>query len=431
MSTLAPLPFTALTDPTALVVEDMYKKMAEGWPFLNQVTEDTFHRRRVPTPQRADLARLLTAMVRLRRAVEFALGPDVLPRPRLLASAVLAGLAPPDAMELLEPAHRDALASWEARAADIEDPVERLGVRHSLPDWIAALMLGQLGNDRAVTLAQAFNRPPPLTVRANRLQVTVEELAEKLAAEGIESRRASHAPDGLILLGHAPVFQTKAFKDGLLEMQDQASQLVCQMVAPPPGSMVVDACAGAGGKTLGLAALLGNKGQVMALDTHAGRLRSLKLRARRAGVHNVQSHQLTADGPSPVRPPGAARVLVDAPCTGLGALRRNPEARWRLQAPDITRLSGAQLEILQRAAPWVMAGGRLIYAVCSFARAEAEDVRDAFLAANTGWTPVAPREITGKAVVEGLETQDGTALRTWPDLHDMDGFFAVVLRRRA
>jgi 16S rRNA (cytosine967-C5)-methyltransferase len=226
------------------------------------------------------------------------------------------------------------------------------------------------------------------------------------------------------------------FSDGALEVQDEASQLVAEIVAPPPGGVVVDACAGAGGKTLAIGAALQNRGRIFALDRHTGRLAELRRRARRAGVHTIQALAVELGGDESgdshlTRVRGAAhRVLVDAPCSGLGAIRRNPEARWRLTPESFERLPGEQLRILAAAAPFVAPGGRLIYAVCTFLKSECEAIIDEFVSSNEQFSPVAVREVLGRVRATPITDERGIALRTWDHENTMDGFFAAVLRRK-
>jgi 16S rRNA (cytosine967-C5)-methyltransferase len=222
-------------------------------------------------------------------------------------------------------------------------------------------------------------------------------------------------------------------------MQDEASQLVAELVAPPPRSRVVDSCAGAGGKALALAGLLEGKGSVVALDSSEGKLEELRRRARRAGASNVRAIavDLLEPGHALDGLEGAAsRVLVDAPCSGLGAVRRNPETRWRLQPGDLPRLVVVQADLMRAAARLVAPEGRLVYATCSFLPAEGERAVERFLADCHGWRLVTVRDVMGRARTDGVATPDGRYLRTWrfdgtPDGGDegMDGFFAAVLRR--
>jgi 16S rRNA (cytosine967-C5)-methyltransferase len=301
---------------------------------------------------------------------------------------------------------------------DIDDPVERLGVTESYPDWMVRLFVDELGLDEAGRLCAAMNRRAPLSARANRLKNTREELAARLLEEGVPSRPSPLAPDGLLLETHVNAYGLEAFREGRFELQDAASQIVAELVAVPPKGSVLDACAGAGGKTLALGALLGNKGRISAGDISDKKLVELRKRARRAGLTNVS-----------IRPPTGTfdRVLVDAPCSGLGVLRRNPEARWRLQPKDLQELPGKQRQILEQFLPRV--GGRIIYATCTVARAENDAVFDAFLAAHPELEAVPAKEILGSE--RAAQIGDGFRLRMLPHVHDTDGFFAAVARRRS
>jgi 16S rRNA (cytosine967-C5)-methyltransferase len=213
---------------------------------------------------------------------------------------------------------------------------------------------------------------------------------------------------------------------------DEGSQLVAEVTAPPPRGRVLDACAGAGGNTLALAARLGGRGRVLALDVDARRPAELRRRARRAGASNVTTRRIR-DGRLPPEvdsaggPRGFDRVLVDAPCSGLGTLRRNPEARWRLSERELDAFPARQLELLATHAPRVAPGGRLIYATCSVLPSENDAVVEAFLGEHTDFAPVALKELLGRTRAETLG--DGTWLRLLPQVHGTDGFTAAVLRR--
>jgi 16S rRNA (cytosine967-C5)-methyltransferase len=265
-------------------------------------------------------------------------------------------------------------------------------------------------------------------VRANRLRGGRAELAERLAAIGVPSQPTRLAPDGLVLGTRRNVYELAPFREGWMELQDEGSQLVAELVAPPPRSLVVDACAGAGGKTLALGALLGNRGRLVALDVSANKIAELRRRARRAGLTNVSALSLRDGEPPPGRASGAARVLVDAPCSGLGVLRRNPETKWRLQPGDLDELRARQRAILESYAPLCAPGGRLVYATCSLLPEENEGQVAAFLDGHPEFEPVTTREILGRE--RALAIGDGTVLRLLPHVHDTDGFFAAVVRRR-
>jgi len=274
-----------------------------------------------------------------------------------------------------------------------------------------------------------------MDLRANRGKVNREQAAAALAGAGIETAPTALSPLGLrVADGRAPVSATKAFKEGLVEVQDEGSQLIALMVGAKPGTRVCDFCAGAGGKTLALAAQMENKGQLLAFDVLKGRLDRAQTRIRRAGFHNIE-RKLLKDHRDPWlkrRKGKFERVLVDAPCSGVGAWRRNPDARWRIGLEEIERLSALQGEILESAQRLVEPGGRLIYATCSLLPEENEAQVSAFLAAHTDFHLLRPAEVWREAV--GGETpfpggEDDLTLTLTPARHGTDGFFMAVMER--
>jgi 16S rRNA (cytosine967-C5)-methyltransferase len=332
----------------------------------------------------------------------------------------------------------------EVIARAIADPVARLGVMLSYPDWMVERVLAAFGAESGAALLGAMNRRGPLMVRANRMRGDREQLAARLLELGIASSPARLAPDGLALHTHVNVYSLAPFRDGSMEVQDEGSQLVAEVVAPPPRGVVIDACAGAGGKTLALGATLAGQGRVIALDVVQHRLEELRQRVRRAGLTNVEVHLVPAEGPpegllrGSVRRPkkeaggrweGADRVLVDAPCSGLGVVRRNPETKWRLSPRDVAELCAKQARILSSYAPLVRVGGRMIYATCSVLPEENDAVVDAFLRAHGNFEAVPVKEILGRE--RALTMGDGERVRLVPHVHDTDGFFAAVMRRRS
>jgi 16S rRNA (cytosine967-C5)-methyltransferase len=325
------------------------------------------------------------------------------------------------------------------------DPMDALAAETSLPRWLAALWAGQLGAPETRSLAAALNQRAPLTVRCNALKGTREEIESALIAEGAKVQRTPWAAHGLSFVSRTNVFALKSFKAGLFEVQDEGSQLIAEAVGALPGQVVIDACAGAGGKTLALAAAMNNQGKLVACDRDGRRLLELKQRARRAGVHNYEMRTVP-EGPSG-EPRladllGAAdAVLVDAPCSGLGALRRNPDARWRLDEDEVRSFPPRQRQILERYAPLVKPGGLLIYATCSINRGENEEVLAAFAGAHPELAPVAPAELLGAeramglaraGAGEGLPPLGARALdvQLAPERHGTDGFYIAGLRRR-
>jgi 16S rRNA (cytosine967-C5)-methyltransferase len=249
----------------------------------------------------------------------------------------------------------------------IDDPTVRFALTHSLPDWLAGRLLAEYGPADADAFARALNGRAPLTLRANLLRTTRDQLLAELAEHQPTATRWS--AEGVVLGARVNVFGLPGFKAGHFEVQDEASQLVAEIVMP--SGLVVDACAGAGGKTLAMGALMKNKGRLVAMDMARHKLDELVRRARRAGLSNHRTLPVPADGPLPPDPSlvgKADRVLVDAPCSGVGSMRRNPEARWRMSPEFVAALPDLQTRIALRALPLVKPGGRLVYAHLHHAR---------------------------------------------------------------
>jgi 16S rRNA (cytosine967-C5)-methyltransferase len=312
--------------------------------------------------------------------------------------------------------------------------LDREAVRLSFPTWLVERLSAELGGDEALALVAAMNDRAPLAVRANSVLASRDELCAALAEEGVAARPAALAETAVVLETRVNAFGLSAFRRGLFEVMDVGSQLVAELVAPPPGGRVLDACAGAGGKTLALAAALGGKGRVLALDKDGKKLEELRRRARRAGLSNVTARPVDVRGaaaalPAEARPGAWDRVLVDAPCSGLGTLRRNPEARWRLTPAAVKAFPARQLGLLVTYAPLVAIGGRLVYATCTVLADENEGVVQRFLAERDDFVRVPVKEVWGRSRSDALALPGDGSLRLYPHRHDTDGFFAVVLRR--
>ena len=325
------------------------------------------------------------------------------------------------------------LRAVEARVAAVDrlPRVERIAVRFSLPDWAAATLVAEAG-EAAEAVAEALDQAAPRIVRANTLLGPRDALAARLAAAGLENEPTPFASTGLRLEPFADVFHTDAFREHLFEVQDESSQLCVEAVAVPPGGFVLDACAGAGSKTLGLAAALKGRGRVLALDVHEGKVKDLRLRARRAGAHQVEARCTAETGwdeAAATFARRADRILLDVPCSGLGVFRRRPEMRWKIGPPELERLAGVQRDLLLRAGAALAPGARLVYATCTLRREENEDqvafVREAY----PDLELVRLAEIWGAERARPLTDPTGTFLKLRPDLHATDGFFVAVLRR--
>ena len=319
-----------------------------------------------------------------------------------------------------------ALRALEGHTLDHPDMPE--AVRLDVPDWLLPHLSARFGDDLATEMA-AMQGEAPLDLRVNLLKATRDQVRVALAAEGIESVPTPISPWGLRVAGRRPVTSGAAFAAGLVEIQDEGSQLVAALVGAAPEMRVADWCAGAGGKTLALAMTMDNRGHIAACDVSAPRLEGAVRRLRRAGVHNVERHLVEPGDKWAKRRAGSFdRVLVDAPCTGIGTWRRNPDARLRLRPEDLAELAAKQAIILAHAARLVRVGGRLVYATCSLLTDENEAQVDAFLAANAAFAPV---PLARAWNLPGPPPGPGPYLLLTPRTHDTDGFFAAVLERRA
>ncbi len=306
-------------------------------------------------------------------------------------------------------------------------------VKNSLPDWLAARLHALLPSSEVQAAADALLAPAPLDVRANTLKTDRTPLQQAFAAAGHDLQPTPLSPWGLRRLSRASLFRTDAFASGQFEVQDEGSQLIAPLLEPRRGERIVDYCAGAGGKTLHLSALLANTGTLYAFDTSQKRLDRLRERAARAGCDNIRIQTLGAghDGRIKRLYGKIDRVLVDAPCSGTGTLRRSPDAKWRLAEARIATLSHEARDILNQAARLVRPGGRLVYATCSLLPEENEDVITDFLAEHGDYTALNAAEIlTRRGIALPPRTPDeGPGLRLWPHRHGTDGFFAQVLQR--
>ena len=336
---------------------------------------------------------------------------------------------------------------------NLDHPDMPAPVRFEMPDWLYPRMLARFG-DALTAEMTALSAAAPLDLRVNLLKGTRAEAQAALAAEGWEAVPTPLSPWGLRIEGRRPVTGGPAFQSGLVEIQDEGSQVLAALTGVKPGMRVVDWCAGAGGKTLALAAMMGNKGQIVACDVSASRLEGAVRRLRRAGVTNVERHLVTTGDKWAKRRAGAFdRVLVDAPCTGTGTWRRNPDARSRLSEQDLLELTRKQSGILDTAQALVRPGGWLIYGTCSLLEEENEAQVSAFLTRHAGFALVPldrawPFEGTppgdmpsGDMPAGGTSSrgtpsgdappEEGAMLSLTPARHGTDGFFAAVLERRA
>jgi 16S rRNA (cytosine967-C5)-methyltransferase len=311
-----------------------------------------------------------------------------------------------------------------------DDPLAHLVHALSLPPWLAERWLVRFGPAEAAALAEGLNRVPPRTVRANRLRVSRDALLEEILTRHPEARACLMSPVGIVLGRRGDPGLDPSFREGRCTVQDEASQLVVELLDPQPGERVLDTCAAPGAKASAIAERVGREGYVLALDRHERRLGLLLRDARRLGLENIATEARDASQPLPPRLVGEGfhRVLVDAPCSGLGALRRNPDARWRVQPEDIPRLAELQRSILTRAASCLRPGGTLVYSTCTLLSEENEAVVEAVLHDVPGLRLVPRAELS--AALQPVASEAGW-VHCLPHRHDTDGFFAARLERSA
>ena len=256
--------------------------------------------------------------------------------------------------------------------------------RESVPDWIDEICAKELGEALWTKELAALNKQADVVLRVNTLNISREELIKALAKEEIIAEALPKHKDAIKLVERANVFKTEAFKNGYFEVQDASSQLVAAYLDVKPGMKVVDTCAGAGGKTLHLSALMENKGQIIAMDIYESKLRKLKVRAKRNKAHNIDLREINSTKVIKKLHNKADRVLIDAPCSGLGVLRRNPDSKWKLQPEFIDNIKAVQQEVLQNYSKMVKPGGKLVYATCSVLPSENQEQVDKFLTSESG-----------------------------------------------
>lgn len=315
--------------------------------------------------------------------------------------------------------------------ATLDDSRMPLPARLNFPAWLEPELQASLG-DALIPEMLAMQEQAPVDVRVNTLKTTREALIAQFEAAGFLPEPTPHSPVGIRLRQREALFASQMFKDGLFEMQDEGSQMVALISDASAGMRVIDFCAGAGGKTLALAAAMQNKGRILAWDTSPERLKDLPVRLRRAGVDNVEWKTITSESDSLIKRHKATadRVLVDAPCSGTGTWRRSPDLKWRTQPNDLQELLDIQMRILDSAARLVKMGGRLIYATCSMLKSENSQQVEKFLHRHSDFKVVCARKVWEKDTSQGL---GGTPSFLWlsPQEDGTDGFFAAVLERIA
>ena len=414
---------------TGFVFEHAVRALAQALPVgaaADRTLSDYFRSHpKLGSSDRGVIAETVYAVLRNRRSLAACAGAEF---PRELALAALVRIR---GFNLKQCAHFLRAGEPELVARIKAVTTEELpdAVRHDLPDWLWQRLLVERGAAGALELARALKAPAPLALRVNPLKSTRELVAAGLLADGIVAHPTRFSPHGLLVDGKPALQRHPMFLSGAFEVQDEGSQLLAELLAPRRGEMVADFCAGAGGKTLALGALMRSSGRLYAFDVSAARLAKFKARQARSGLSNVHPVRIESENDIRVkRLTGKLdRVLVDAPCSGLGTLRRNPELKWRQAPADVTRLAGKQLAILTAAGRLVKPGGRLVYAPCSVLAEENAAVMDAFRAANPRFVPIAAAAALATRGIDAATMTVDDALELLPNKHGTDGFYAVAM----
>ncbi|MGE5451382.1 MAG: RsmB/NOP family class I SAM-dependent RNA methyltransferase [Acidobacteriota bacterium] len=324
---------------------------------------------------------------------------------------------------------------WLERSQAIDRSTLPDKLRHNMPDWLANPLREQLGEDEFWALVESLSQSAPLDLRVNTFKAKREAVLDAFAAAKIEAKPTTYSPTGVRIDGKPALQKLEVFTSGQVEVQDEGSQLLALLTGAKRGEMVVDFCAGAGGKTLALGAMMRNTGRLYAFDTSGHRLDAIKPRLARSGLSNVYATQIAHERDERIKRLSGKidRVLVDAPCSGTGTLRRNPDIKWRQSPKAIAELNEKQAAILHGASRMVKPGGRLVYATCSLLKSENEVIAEQFSQAHPDFVQVNAKDKLEQAGVnqaESLVTEAGH-LRLWPHRHATDGFYAVAWEKKA
>jgi 16S rRNA (cytosine967-C5)-methyltransferase len=408
---------------------DLLRRVLELQQPADGVVSEFFRQHRALGPrERHTLAETTYAVLRRRLLLQHLAQSGSGPLERRLAILGWQGNA-----AFLRAALDDAEQQWLARVQAVDRATLPDKLRHNLPDWLADRLRAALGDTDFWPLVEGLNEPAPLDLRVNTLKARRDEVRATLQAAGVAAEPTPWSPWGLRVDGKPAINKLEPFVRGEVEVQDEGSQLLALAVDAKRGEMVVDFCAGAGGKTLALGAAMRNTGRLYAFDTSGHRLAALKPRLARSGLSNVYPAQIAGERDERVKRLAGKidRVLVDAPCTGLGTLRRNPDLKWRQKPQSLDELRARQQAILAGAARLVKAGGRLVYATCSLLRDENEDIARAFGEAHRDFEPLDMADVLARAHVErAAELVTEGNLRLWPHRHGTDAFFAAGWQRR-
>ncbi|HEX9392386.1 MAG TPA: RsmB/NOP family class I SAM-dependent RNA methyltransferase [Usitatibacteraceae bacterium] len=418
-SSITPALFNALVEALTIILP-LTSPADVGLKFFFREHPKLGHR------DRGVIAEAIYAVLRHRRTLEH-LVPDGKPRNlALLALMRVQGLSQRELAPLLRAGEDQWLAGIKAGTA----PVLPLAVEAELPDWVVTRLETQMSRDEIINLGRSMMNAAPLDLRVNAFKAKRDAVLARFAQEGIKCAATPFSPLGIRLESKISLAQHPAFVEGFIEVQDEGSQLLGLLLEARRGEMVVDFCAGAGGKSLLIAAAMASTGRVYAFDVSEKRLSNLGPRLKRSGLSNITPQRIVGENDARIKRLAGKvdRVLVDAPCTGLGTLRRNPDLKYRQHETGLAELNQKQAAILASAARLVKPGGRLVYATCSFLREENDMIVENFVAQHPEFAPIPASEVLArqKIAIEGMSPY----FRLTPQTHHTDGFFAAVLERR-
>ena len=375
---------------------------------------------------RAFIAEIVFSVLRHKRLLEQLIGD---PSPRRLVCAALIKLQGYSLGQLdafLPSADRDWTLGLKTAEIESLPPAVRL----SLPDWLYDRLVAETSRDDVLAFGRAMLNPAPLDLRVNTLLAEREQVLRDLRASGLDALPTRYSPVGIRIKGKPAINRHVLFQNGTIEVQDEGSQLLGYLVAPKRREMVVDFCAGAGGKTLLMGAMMQSQGRLYAFDVSEKRLKNLNPRLKRSGLSNVHPQLIASENDIKVKRLAGKidRVLVDAPCSGLGTLRRNPDLKWRQSPQSIDELAVKQEKILSASASLLKPGGRLVYATCSVLGQENQAVVEQFLADHSSFEKISAKH---ELAENHIALDSDEYLKLCPHLHDTDAFFAAIMQRRA
>lgn len=409
-------------------VTELYAEINVSSKPADRLMDQFFRERKyLGSKDRRFISETLYGMLRHKKRIEWAFSIIDDTRTNLLSCAAYLSMNHQYSIESIAEETGIPIEIVSAIEKKINSSIEDLAIRTSFQDWMIEEWRAYFGENELESLCAKLNTQAPMTIRVNTIKISREECQQKLYEEGIETDIAKYSPVALHLKRRTNMFQLQSFKEGLFEVQDEGSQILSLLVDPKPKSKVIDACAGAGGKALAMASIMNNRGEIFALDVHSFRLDELSKRIRRSGVDSIRTKAIKENEVIEKFIDSADYVLIDAPCTGTGTIRRNPGMKWSVNQQMVDELHAKQSSILDLNSRYVKIGGRLIYATCSLIRKENEEVVEKFLAEHPNFELVSPSSILERYGLASLA--NNKYFQLLPHRYNTDGFFAAVMKR--